>query len=106
MTVAMPPDPGEEEKQVREVVPVQYFNVPPPIQVVNPDGSPVPHPSQNMTQYFAINEGDEVVVPKEEPQDEDEIESGEKSDEPTEADLQPLLVDADPNALKSDNFVE
>lgn len=90
----IPADPQAPAKEPKQVAPVQFLN-PERYRPEVPEGTV--HPSQNKSHSITNFHSDQEVLtrPADTPSDLDEDE-----DEPTESDLEPLLVDADPNALK------
>ena len=86
----IPADPQAPTKEPKQVAPVQFLN-PERYRPEVPEGTV--HPSQNKSHSITHFNSDQEVVTI--PADVEDLE-----DEPTESDLDPLLVDVDPNALK------
>lgn len=88
----IPSDPPDGIKEPKTVSPVTFLN-PERYRPAVPDGTV--HPSQNRQHVMHGFTGDQevLVIPSDIPLEDFE-------EEPTDSDLDPLLVDIDPNALK------
>jgi hypothetical protein len=86
--VKIPADPPKEEREPKLVAPVTFLN-----ERNHPEPPPgIVHPSQNRSHIMVFDSDQGIEFAK---AADDEVE-----EEPTESDLDPLLIEQDPNALK------